>query len=326
MGLFGLMRPRAAPTDSSPDGRTGTAGRQRNSAVCILSTLSVCAPLLTACTVGPDYKRPGAPAPVAFKELQGWKISQPADAAEKGDWWSVYHDPELDRLERMVEVSNQTIRVSEADYRNAVALVAEARASLFPTIGLTPGVSRYGGGGGSGGSLRSSVNSGNSSYSGSGRSGTTYSISGTVAWVPDVWGSVRRQIESSVSGAQVSAADLANAELSAQAALATDYFDLRAEELAGATADRNGRRLPPRLADHGEPIPRRHDREHRLCNGPGAAAIDAGAVDRRRHPAGAIRARHRGADRPSAVRNHHPARASGRGGADPAARAAVGTA
>ena len=230
MGLFGLMRPRAAPTDSSPDGRTGTAGRQRNSAVCILSTLSVCAPLLTACTVGPDYKRPGAPAPVAFKELQGWKISQPADAAEKGDWWSVYHDPELDRLERMVEVSNQTIRVSEAEYRNAVALVAEARASLFPTIGLTPGVSRYGGGGGSGGSLRSSVNSGNSSYSGSGRSGTTYSISGTVAWVPDVWGSVRRQIESSVSGAQVSAADLANAELSAQATLATDYFDLRAED------------------------------------------------------------------------------------------------
>lgn len=30
----------------------------------------------------------------------------------KGAWWSVYHDPELDRLERMVEVSNQTVSIS----------------------------------------------------------------------------------------------------------------------------------------------------------------------------------------------------------------------
>jgi len=183
-----------------------------------------------ACMVGPDYKRAEAPAPVAFKELQGWKISQPADAVDKGDWWSVYHDPELDRLERMVEISNQTIKVSEAQYRNAVALVAEARASLFPTVGISPGISRFGGGGGSGSSVRSSINSGNSTSSGNGRSGTTYSISGTVDWVPDIWGSVRRQIESSVSSAQVSAADLANAKLSAQATLATDYFDLRAED------------------------------------------------------------------------------------------------
>jgi NodT family efflux transporter outer membrane factor (OMF) lipoprotein len=162
---------------------------------------------------------------VVFKELQGWKISQPADAVDKGDWWSVYHDPELDRLERMVEVSNQTIKLSEADYRNAVALVAEARASLFPTVGISPGVSRAGGGGGGGGSVRSSFNSG-----GSGTNSTIYSLSGTVDWVPDIWGSVRRQIESSVSNAQVSAADLANAKLSAQATLAADYFDLRAED------------------------------------------------------------------------------------------------
>ncbi len=185
---------------------------------------------LTGCMVGPDYRRPIATTPVAFKELQGWKISHPADAVDKGNWWSVYNDPELDRLERMVEVSNQTIKVSEAEYRNAVALVAEARANLFPTVGLSPGVSRFGGGGGSGSSVRSSINSGNSSFSGGGRSGTTYSISGTVDWVPDIWGSVRRQIESSVSNAQVSAADLANAKLSTQATLATDYFDLRAED------------------------------------------------------------------------------------------------
>ena len=73
--------------------------------------------LLAGCMVGPDYKRPDAPAPVAFKELAGWKISQPADTVDKGTWWSVYHDRELDRLERMVEVSNQTVKQFEAQYQ-----------------------------------------------------------------------------------------------------------------------------------------------------------------------------------------------------------------
>ena len=102
--------------------------------------------LLAGCMVGPDYKRPDAPAPVAFKELAGWKISQPADTVDKGIWWSVYHDPELDRLEREVNVSNQTVKQFEAEYRNAVALVAEARAGLFPTVGLSAGVTRSGSG------------------------------------------------------------------------------------------------------------------------------------------------------------------------------------
>ena len=180
--------------------------------------------------VGPDYKRPEAPASPPFKELDGWKISQPADAADKGPWWTVYHDPELDRLESMVAVSNQTVKEFEANYRNAVALVDVARASLFPTAALSPGVTRSGGGTGSSSSTRGSSGVSSSSSDGSGRSGTEYSLSGTVSWVPDIWGSVRRQIESSTAAAQVSAADLANAKLSAQATLATDYFDLRAED------------------------------------------------------------------------------------------------
>jgi NodT family efflux transporter outer membrane factor (OMF) lipoprotein len=186
--------------------------------------------VLAGCMVGPDYKRPDAPPALAFKELAGWKISQPADAVDKGAWWSVYNDPELDRLERMVEVSNQTVKQFEAQYRNAVALVGEARAGLFPTVGISPSVSRSGGG--SGGRSSSSASSSSSSLSSgsSSRSGTEYSITGSVAWDPDIWGSVRRQIESNVAGAQVSAADLANAKLSAQATLATDYFDLRAED------------------------------------------------------------------------------------------------
>ncbi|HEY4172535.1 MAG TPA: efflux transporter outer membrane subunit [Rhodopila sp.] len=192
-----------------------------------LQSLAACL-LLAGCMVGPDYKRPDAPPAPVFKELAGWKISQPADTIDKGAWWSVYRDPELDRLEAMVDVSNQTIKQFEAQYRNAVALVGEARAGLFPTIGISPSVTRSGGGG-SGGGASTSGAGGSGGGSGGGR-GTQYSITGTVSWEPDIWGKVRRQVESNVAGAQVSAADLANAKLSAQATLATDYFDLRAED------------------------------------------------------------------------------------------------
>jgi outer membrane protein TolC len=97
----------------------------------------------------------------------------------------VYHDRELDQLERTVEVSNQTVQQFEANYRSAVALVAEARADLFPTVALSPGVTRNGSGGVNG--RVSSLSSG-SSTGGSGRSGTQYSLSGTVTWDLDVWG------------------------------------------------------------------------------------------------------------------------------------------
>jgi NodT family efflux transporter outer membrane factor (OMF) lipoprotein len=182
--------------------------------------------LLAGCMVGPDYQRPAAPTSVAFKELAGWKISQPADAIDKGAWWSIYHDPELDRLERMVAISNQNVKAFEAQYLNAVALVAEAQSSLYPTLGVTPSISRSGSGGGF---SSGTTGLGTSSFSGRGPR-TTYSITGSASWVPDLWGRVRRQVESSVAGAQVSAADLANATLSAQGALATAYFNLHFED------------------------------------------------------------------------------------------------
>lgn len=178
--------------------------------------------MMAGCMVGSDYKKPDAPAAPVFKELQGWKPATPADAIDKGAWWSVYRDPDLDRLERMVEISNQTVKSYEAQYRAAVAVVGEARAGLFPTVTATPGLSR-GNSGGGGGSL------------GGGRPATTiYSLDGAATWDLDVWGKIRRQVESDVAAAQVSAADLANARLSAQATLATDYFDLRAEDALAA--------------------------------------------------------------------------------------------
>lgn len=184
---------------------------------------------LSGCMVGPNYHRPTAPVPIAYKELQGWTIAQPQETADRGPWWTIYHDPELDLLERQVAISNQTVKQYEADYRNAIALVQEARSGLFPTVGLTSGVTRSPGFGGSRGS--SALTGGSSGGGGGGGAPVTqYSVEGSIDWTPDIWGRIRRQVESQVAGAQVSAADLAEAQLSAQMTLAVDYFDLRAED------------------------------------------------------------------------------------------------
>ncbi len=187
--------------------------------------------ILSACTVGPDYQKPDAPVSVTYKELRGWTIAQPQDAADRGNWWSIYHDPELDMLELQVDVSNQTIKQFEAQYRNAVALVQEAQANLFPVAGLNASVTRSSGFSGSGQSSSGAL-SGTSTGSLRGGSAprTQYSVEGSITWDLDVWGRIRRQVESQIAGAQVNAADLDNARLSAQATLATDYFNLRAED------------------------------------------------------------------------------------------------
>lgn len=176
--------------------------------------------LLTGCMVGPDYKRPDAPVPITYKELDGWKPATPRDDIDRGAWWSIYNDPDLDRLERQVAVTNQNVKSFEAAYRAASALVRETQAALFPTVSVTPSVTRSRGGGG--------VSSASGGAGGGTR--TQYSVEGSASWEPDFWGKIRRQVESNTAAAQVSAADLANATLSAQATLAIAYINLRYED------------------------------------------------------------------------------------------------
>src|SRR5579884_1243721 len=169
---------------------------------------------LSACTVGPDYRRPSAPVPVRYKEA-GWKLGHPEDAVARGPWWRIYHDPVLDGLERQVAVSNQNLKAAAAAFFEAEALVAEARSGFFPTLSA------------SGGAQRSRSLAG-----GLGLIGNFFSQTVSTSWVPDLWGRVRRTVEGQTASAQASAADLANARLSAQATLAGDYFQLRvADEL-----------------------------------------------------------------------------------------------
>ncbi len=214
--------------------------------------------------VGPDYHKPPAPLTASFKELPGWKLASPADTMEKGRWWEVYHDPLLNRLEAQVDAGNQTIREQVAAYDNAQALVDEARAALFPVLSVNAGDTRSSEGGGSIASGASGISSaaattttgttststGTSTTTGTTSTGTgttgarsttvqsgvsnsrsftrtTYTLEGSASWDLDVWGKIRRQVESNVAAAQASEALLANARLSAQGSLATDYLDLR---------------------------------------------------------------------------------------------------
>jgi NodT family efflux transporter outer membrane factor (OMF) lipoprotein len=171
--------------------------------------------------VGPDYHQPPAAVSAGFKELPGWKQASPQDAAPKGEWWTVFEDPLLNQLEAQVDIGNQTLKENEAAYRAAIALIGEARAGLFPTLAVSPGVTRSSSGAGS-------INSGTTGISSSrSTTRTQYSLEGTADWTIDIWGKVRRQVESDVASAQASAATLANARLSEQALLATDYMELR---------------------------------------------------------------------------------------------------
>jgi len=175
------------------------------SSVVAVSFLSACA------SVGPDYQRPTVATPVQYKEIEGWKPIAPKLADSDMAWWSIYNDSKLDELERQVTVSNESLKATEASYRQALEIVNESRAGYWPTITANA----------SGQRARAAA---------APRISTTQDVvSATLAasWVPDFWGRIRRTVESSVASAQASAADQAAARLSLQSTLATDYFSLR---------------------------------------------------------------------------------------------------
>jgi NodT family efflux transporter outer membrane factor (OMF) lipoprotein len=184
---------------------------------------------LAACAVGPNYRRPAAPVAPAYKEDQGWKPATPGEIQSDEPWWSIYNDPLLDSLEKQVEVSNQTLKANEAAYRSAEAAIGVDRGTLFPSVSVTGGATRSGSGSGVNQAITTS--SGTTVTTGAGRGNRTiYSAGAQASWSIDVWGRIRRLVESDVAKAQASAADVAAARLSAQIALAEDYFQLRAAD------------------------------------------------------------------------------------------------
>ena len=185
-----------------------------------LVPLLLAASALSACAVGPNYHRPDVTTPPAFKEAAGWTPAVPADGLDRGDWWTLFGDATLNDLEQRVEVNNQNLKAAAAAYDEARALVAEDRATLFPSLDLT------------GAGTRSHTNGGGSGAGAS--TNSNYQAALGASWAPDIWGKIRRTLEGAKANAQASEADLANARLSAQSELAADYVQLR---LADADKD-----------------------------------------------------------------------------------------
>lgn len=171
--------------------------------------------LLGGCMVGPNYVRPPAPTAAAFKEAGDWKPAQPRDEVRRGKWWEIFGEPKLNALIEQINVSNENVRVAEARLRQAEAVVEQARAGLWPTLGVTATATRSRAPNVAGAATNTTapVN--------------VFNLPLTASWAPDLWGSVRSNIESNVASAQASAAIVANVRLLAQAQLAINYFQLR---------------------------------------------------------------------------------------------------
>ena len=181
------------------------------------------------CTVGPKYVKPTVPMapgfkeqpPESFKESDGWKTAQPRDQALRGNWWEIFGDPQLNALEEEVTLSNQDLKVAEARFREARAMIRFNRSAEFPTISTSPSIA----------SVRESANQPYFPQSQANNGTGYFTLPVDFSYEVDLWGRVRRTVSASREEAQASAADLQTANLSLHAELAVDYFELRSADL-----------------------------------------------------------------------------------------------
>jgi NodT family efflux transporter outer membrane factor (OMF) lipoprotein len=185
--------------------------------------------LSSGCMVGPDYVKPKAETPESYKENADWKVAEPQDHLPRGKWWEIFGDPQLNSYIEQIDISNQNVVVAEAQFRQARSLVQAARSAYFPIVSVGASVQR------------SSPSTTLGTRPVQRGSLTDYALPLDLTWELDLWGKLRRGLESAQASAQASAADLEGVRLSAQAELAQDYFQLRAldadKQLLEAAAD-----------------------------------------------------------------------------------------
>jgi NodT family efflux transporter outer membrane factor (OMF) lipoprotein len=234
-------RAKAASVADAPSKRVpgfALSGAPKSIWRCVTVIFALSIGFLSSCTVGPKYARPSAAAAPAYKELtpanfkdtDGWKQSQPSDGTLKGNWWEIFNDAQLNALEEQVNVSNQNIAAAAANFLAARALVRQTRAQYYPTLSANPTITnsrpslgQFGGVSTGGSSTSTSTGFQLTSF-------TDYSLSFDASWVPDFWGKIRNTFLQNAAAAQASAADLENVRLTAQAEVAVNYFELRAQD------------------------------------------------------------------------------------------------
>jgi len=182
--------------------------------------------LLTGCMVGPKYTKPDTPLAPAFKETSepqagdAWKMAQPSDGVLRKKWWETYDDTKLNELENQVEPANQTVKIAEANFRQARTAIRFNRSAEAPTIGTSPSIA----------SIRASANQ---PYlpPGAASNGTgDFTLPLDLSYEIDLWGRIRRSVTAARESAQASAADLATVLLSIHAEVAIDYFEIRSAD------------------------------------------------------------------------------------------------
>jgi NodT family efflux transporter outer membrane factor (OMF) lipoprotein len=183
---------------------------------------------LTACSFAPVYKTPQSVAvPTAYKESAEWKTAEPLDNQNRGDWWAIFQDPQLDELEKKAGDANQDLKAGFARLQQARAATRIARADLFPTLTVGSSAARS----------RTSTNSPDFPR-GAEPVGNNFDLQADLSYEVDVWGRVRNAVTSAKASQQASAADLATLNLAIHAEVATDYFTLRAEDAQQALLDK----------------------------------------------------------------------------------------
>ena len=193
--------------------------------------------LLSGCRVGPRYHAPAPPAVTApnykestvnFHDADGWKVASPQDAMLRGNWWEVFHEPELNTLEDQLNVNNQNLKQYFQNYMSARAVIAEARSQYWPTLSANPTWNR----------ARSSANQSVSSTATTGRTYGLWNAPIDASWTPDFWQKIREQVRAAQYTAQVSAADLEGEKLTEQASLAEYYFEIRGQDMLQQILDK----------------------------------------------------------------------------------------
>jgi len=173
------------------------------------------------CSFAPNYTKPSVQTPVAFKELtpsqfnatDGWKTAEPQDNLIRGQWWEVFHDPELNGSESQVAGSNQSVAAALANFLGARAVVKQARSQYFPTVSANPSVIN---------SRQPSPSTPSTSVT-----STEYALPLDASWEPDLWGRIRNAMKANSLEARATLADLGNVRLTVESEVAVDYFELR---------------------------------------------------------------------------------------------------
>ena len=175
--------------------------------------------IIAGCSVGPNYKRASAPSATKWDLAEPWREGAPKDAIPRGQWWTVFHDEDLNALEAQALAANQTLKISIARLEQARATAAIQVATLFPTLSAAPSAERQ----------RISGNRPTSGVVFKLRPVTqnTYAVPFTVSYEVDLFGRRRRSIEAAEASYQANAADLENVRLLVTSQLAGDYFNLR---------------------------------------------------------------------------------------------------